>query len=177
MKNQTLRQVLHFPSSLPRLFTSSSTFGSSPKVTRPMCGPSHYAGSQGLLTHVQPWPASTTLCLCSRSPKNMSHRTLLLLWYVSLASQRRLPLRFDVLFCPRYVLMVWKRKQACRHPTCSSFPLSLWCCQWHSAGLMALLLHEYSWKKKKMEREKEGTHANFFDAVECLLVFSPYITV
>lgn len=42
-------------------------------------------------------------------PKNMSRHTLLLLWNVSLASQRRLPLQFDVLFCPRYVLTVFKK--------------------------------------------------------------------
>ncbi len=34
-----------------------------------MCGPSHHTGSQGLFTYIQAWPASTTLCLCSRSQK------------------------------------------------------------------------------------------------------------
>lgn len=95
-------------------------------------------------------------------PKNMSRCTLLLLWNVSLASQHRLPLRFDVLFCPRYALMVWKKSRPCRHPTCSSFPLRQQCCQRHSAGLMALLLHEDSWKKKKERETEEGTHMLFF---------------
>lgn len=34
-----------------------------------MCGPSFHAGSQSLFTYIQPWPASSLLCLSSRSQK------------------------------------------------------------------------------------------------------------
>lgn len=39
------------------------------EVICPMCGLSCHTGSQGLFTSIQPWPASTALCLSSRSQK------------------------------------------------------------------------------------------------------------
>lgn len=55
--------------SLWHLVTGGSSYEWSEEVTHPMCGLSHHIGSQGLFTYIQPWPASTMLCLCSRSQK------------------------------------------------------------------------------------------------------------
>lgn len=160
--------------SLWHLITGGSSYEWSEEVTHPMCGLSHHIGSQGLFTYIQPWPASTMLCLCSRSQKTCQTEHF---YYSGMFHLPPSTGCCSGLVCHLSELCfnTQEPNQAGGYPTCLRFGCSLCFSQWLYITASACVNMSIQPWTAHMQKQAHGDLS--LCCWLCLLVFSQYLMV